>query len=197
MIRTHQWRKNSERGFTLVEMLVAVALFAIVMTVSVGSLLTLVDANKKAQALKSVMNNLNFALENMSRNIRVGTTYHCNTSATVPANIDTPNDCPSGGVLIGFEPTGGDPNDKSDQIVYRLNGNRLERSTDGGATFLSVTAEEVRITNLDFFVTGAEISGDTEQPRVVMVIQGVAGPTPALESEFNIQATVSQRLLDI
>ena len=55
------WRDFSCRdyrqqdGFTLIEMLVSIALFAIVMVVCVGALLSLVTANKKAQALESVM----------------------------------------------------------------------------------------------------------------------------------------------
>src|SRR3989344_8697452 len=56
---------SSLRGFTLVEMIVAIALFSIVMVVSVGALLALVTANRKAQALQSVMNNLNIALDGM------------------------------------------------------------------------------------------------------------------------------------
>jgi len=60
-----------KNGFTLIEMLVAVSLFVFVMLIGVGVLLSIIDANRKARALSSVMNNLNFALESMSRNIRV------------------------------------------------------------------------------------------------------------------------------
>ena len=45
---------TANSGFTLVEMIVAVALFAVVMLISVAALLSLVDANRKAQALQSV-----------------------------------------------------------------------------------------------------------------------------------------------
>ena len=137
------------RGFSLVEMLVAVALFSGVMLIAVGALLALVDANKKAQALNSVMNNLNFALENMSRNIRVGTTYHCEVTNNVPADVDVTKDCSNGGKLFAFESSSGNKGDKTDQIVYRITGTRIEKSENGGAsgTFINITAPEVSIDN--------------------------------------------------
>src|SRR3989338_2524865 len=54
---------RASRGFTLVELIVSIGLFAIVMLISVGALLALTGANRKAQALQSVMNNLNVALD--------------------------------------------------------------------------------------------------------------------------------------
>ena len=65
-------RKRDERGFSLVEMIVAVTLFAVVMLVSVGALLSLVNATRKARALESVMNNLNVTLDSMVRSLRMG-----------------------------------------------------------------------------------------------------------------------------
>ena len=60
-------------GFTLVEMLVSISVFLVVMLVAASSLLSIIDGNNKAQSLKSAINNLNFALEDMEKNIRVGT----------------------------------------------------------------------------------------------------------------------------
>ncbi|MBI3573842.1 type II secretion system protein [Candidatus Kaiserbacteria bacterium] len=100
-----------KRGFTLIEMMVAMSIFAIVMLVGVGALLSLVQANTRAQAINSVINNLNAAIENMSRTIRVGTVYHCETSPTPPsaATLATPQDCAAGGgVLFAFESSSGD-----------------------------------------------------------------------------------------
>src|SRR3989338_5348699 len=96
------YRLPAQRGFTLIEMIVAVALFAVVMLVSVGALLSLVGANRKAQALQSVMNNLNIALDGMVRSIRMGTSYRCASSAPSDPN------CQDGGQCFYFEPYGGD-----------------------------------------------------------------------------------------
>ena len=89
-------------GFTLVEMIVAVALFAVVMLVSVGALLSLTAANRKAQALQSVINNLNVALDGMVRSIRMGSDYHCGGGTYA-----LPQDCAVGGTALAFEAFGG------------------------------------------------------------------------------------------
>lgn len=195
----------NKKGFTLIELMVSITIFSIVMLISVGALLSIIDANRKAQSLKSVMNNLNFALESMSRNIRVGTNYHCKpydgiVPPSVPSNITSTSDCSGedGGVLFAFEGSNGDRSNPNDQIVYRLNGTHLERSTDSGATFTAVTAPEVQLSNFKFYVIGAAplTAGNTIQPRVVMTIQGMAG-VGVNQTEFNVQASVSQRLIDI
>ncbi len=191
------------RGFTLIEIMVAVSIFAIVMLVGVGALLTMVEVNKRAQNINSVMNNLNAAVEQMSRSIRVGSTYYCGDSSVPPSPLilSEPRDCAqSGGLLVAFEETGGDPDDINDQVVYRLNGTHLERSLESGAndTWVAITAPEVEITNFRFYVRGSTpySGGDLEQPRILMVIKGTAdvqgGPT-----EFTVQSSITQRLIDI
>jgi prepilin-type N-terminal cleavage/methylation domain-containing protein len=188
--------RRRRAGFSLVEMLVAVALFATVMLIGVGALLSLIDANRKAQSLNSVINNLNFALESMSRNMRVGTTYHCSVNNNVPPNIDSAKDCKNGGKLVGFEHSGGDPDNPNDQFVYRVNGTRLEMSKDSGALFIEITAPEVTIEDFSFYVDGTSTS-DNFQPRIVMTIQGSAGVDEKTKTEFNLQTMVSQRVLDL
>ena len=203
--------QNSKSGFSLLELLVATALFSFVMIISVTSLLTIIDGNRKAQALKLAMNNLNFALEGMSRTIRVGTSYHCSTAAgPVPSpppltTIQDPSDCSGGGRLFAFEKFGGNPSTGSDQYVYRfvedsedpaLARGWLERSTQGGAsgTFIPITAPEVDINTFVFYVDGEM---DLQQPRVIITLEGVAGKKARVETTFTLQTMVSQRILDL
>lgn len=184
------------RGFSIVEMLVATALFSIVMVIAVGSLLTMVDANRKAQSLKSVMNNLNFAMESMVRSARVGTSYHCENITSPPPDIATPKDCPDGGILFAFEPFDGNPGIPNDQEVYRLLDGRIERSMNSGSSFTPVTADEVQIDDLAFYVVGTT-PGDDFQPKAVITIRGSAGETERTRTEFALQMVASQRVFDI
>lgn len=173
-------------------MIVAIGLFSVVMVVAVGSLLSIVDANRKAQAQQILINNLNFALENMTRNIRVGTSYHCGSG--LPITI--PLDCSNGASAFAFETREGDPNSSSDQVVYRLQGTQIEKSADGGATFIGITAPEITIEGLSFYVDGAA-SGDGKQPKVLVVLYGKTGASPRTEVNFNLETLVSERLLDL
>ncbi len=196
----HKDRVKARRAFTLIEMMVAVSIFAIVMLVGVGALLSLIQANARAQAINSVMNNLNAALESMSRTIRVGTTYHCETSPVPPppSVLAMAKDCAGGGgVLLAFEGSNGNPNDANDQVVYRLNGKQLERSLLAGVngSFVALTAPEVSIDQFNFYVVGSA-PGDGVQPRVLVRIQGSA-QVPGGKTTFTVQASVVERLLDI
>ncbi len=203
-------RFNShETGFTLIEMLVSIALFAIVMVVCVGALLSLVVANKKAQALESVMNNLNISLDDMVRSIRAGSTFNCGSTA-VPNLGVTAADCTAGDTTFSFTPFGKDATVQNQRTVYRYISNCptpsggtvgcIERSLDGGADYDSLTAPEVSISAMEFYVVGtlAGSAGDHTQPRVIITISGTAGAGNVKTSTtFHLQATAMQRALDI
>jgi len=194
-------KKQNQHGFTLIEILVSVAIFSVVMLVGVGALLTISEANRKAQALQVVTNNLTFSLENMSRSIRIGTKYHCRTSVpgSVPGNIGTPQDCNSsgGGKYLAFEGFAGDSGTNADQIVYRIVGTQLERSLEGGAdnTFIALTSPEVVVDEFKIYVQGAP-RGDSRQPSVIIVLRGTAGASLRSTTKFNIQTSATQRIPD-
>ena len=185
---------KAQRAFTLIEMMVAVSIFAVVMLVGVGSLLALVQTNRRAQAINSVMNNLNAAVESMARTMRVGTTYHCELTNSQPGDFN-PKDCPGtsgqpGGLLLAFRSASEDKT-----IIYRKNGTQLERSLDAGAHWVALTAPDVSIDSFNFYVVGAP-AGDGIQPRILMRIKGSA-QVPGGLTTFTVQSSVVQRLLDI
>lgn len=75
MYHTH----NKQRGFTLIELIVSLGLFAVVVTTAVGALLILVSTNNQLQDEQAIMSNLSFALDSMVREIRTGTNYYCDS----------------------------------------------------------------------------------------------------------------------
>ncbi len=191
------------RAFTLIEMMVAVSIFAIAMLVGVGALLSLAAANKRAQAINAVMNNVNAAVEDMSRSMRTGSVYHCEIAIEPQyPPISATRNCAAApaGIFLAFEPSGGDTTTESNQIVYRLNGTSIQRSTQGGApgTWTAMTAPEVSIDAMTFYVVGAgrEVSGVQIQPRILISIRGSA-KIPGGTTNFTIQSAVTQRLLDV
>lgn len=178
-----------KKGFTLIELMVAVSIFIIVMTISMGAIIGVFDANRKSRSLKTVLNNLNLAVESMSKEIRFGKNYHCGASG----DLTTPQNCQNASgdhTLMSFL--------SSDnlQIIYRLNGNIIEKSIDGGGTYIAITAPEIVIDDLTFYTIGAGIS-DTLQPKVIIKIKSHAGATDKGRSDFTLQTLVSQRVLDI
>ncbi len=183
------------KGFTLIEILVSVAIFAIVMVISLGALLSMSESDRKAQTLKAVINNLNFSLDSMSRSIRTGQNYHCDASIVSPA-LTSPNDCASatsfayrsasGGTVIYkliSAPASTPAGDSTRTLCTQPTGvvGCVTRSTDSGVSYAPITAPEVVITNLQFIVKGS-LPANTDvcnvsnpcsiQPKVSILLSG-------------------------
>ncbi len=200
--------RPASSGFTLVEMIVAVALFAIVMLVCVGSLLSLVAANRKVHALQSVMNNLNVTLDGMTRAIRMGATFDGSGGCTSGLNG---KDCTGGGTVFSFQPYGTNPSMLNTAWIYKFDttgstcgDHALCRSINGGGTYSRITSTDVTIESVLFYVVGSKTGCDTAspctpiQPKVVIVIKGTAPVmNSSSKSTFHIQVTAVQRLLDL
>lgn len=71
---------SKKSGFTLIEIIVSLALFSVVVTIAVGALLILIASNRQLQNEQSVLSNLSFALDSMTREIRTGSNYYCAAS---------------------------------------------------------------------------------------------------------------------
>ena len=181
--------KNLKSGFTLVELLIAISLFIVVFTISLGALLSIFDANKRAQSSKTVVDNLNLSIENMARTARFGSNYYCGVSSITTAT----NNCPPGGNALSVTFAG-------NRIVYKWDGlgTPLQRSDQGGftGTYTDITSPETKITYLKFYVFGSSKS-DTNQPYIKVIIQGYVGDKPTTQSSFSIETLMSQRTLDI
>ncbi len=173
-------------------MIIAFGVFAAVMVIAAGSLVSLMDANRKTQAEKTVANNLHFALENMSRSLRMGRAYHCGSAGV----LSEPRDCPEiPESFLSFVSAEGD------MVAYQLAGTAIERavrraSESGPLVFMPLTAPEIQVERLQFFVDGAP-SADKRQPRALILAGGVIKGKGGIESRFDIETLVSQRLLDV
>ena len=191
-------------GFTLIEMMIATALFAIVMTIGIASLLSTNIAHKKNQTQRAIIDNLNFVMEDMSRNLRLGSNYRCADNDIPVSSEDSLNgpDCKAVSFERGLNPIIGDPND---QIVYDIvydNSNdryTMLKSQTGGQTFNDILPKEV---NLDpalsgFTITGADLDNtDGQQSLVVIRVVGTVSYRD-IETPFSLQTSVSQRAIEI
>lgn len=173
-----------KKGFTLIELMTAVSIFAVVMVISMGSILGIFDANRKSRSLKTVINNLNLAVESISKEMRFGKKFHCGSSGT----LELPQNCPNGDSFVSFKSTDGP------QITYRLNGQTIEKSVDN-SDYIALTAPELIIDELTFYVLGSA-EGDGYQPKVLMRVKAHAGSGRG-RSDFTLQTLISQRVLDL
>ena len=175
-------RLQGATGFTLVEMIIAVGIFSMIAVISTAATISIIDYNKKIRSSKEALENMNFALESMSRAIRYGKDFYCGDSDT--GFFDCPYTSP--GSTLSFT----DVYEK--RIKYFLNSstNRIDRLTDNGVDG-SITSEGVNVTSLKFVVRGSDITNN--QPMVQIMVSGsvIHGNTPP--SYFNLQTLVSSR----
>jgi prepilin-type N-terminal cleavage/methylation domain-containing protein len=193
-----------KRGFTLIEMLVSIGIFALVMVLALGSLLSVSAAERKAEAIKTVMDNLNFALDSISRSVRYGENYHCGIGSYGGGTI-TPLSCPNGGTSIVFLAYDGST------VFYNFETNAAtcgQSTATGGCItrkvitsqgadsgYQTITAPEVMVTNLMLYVKGAELN-DNLQPKVTITLNGYSTGANGLTTPFAIQTSVTQRIYD-
>src|SRR5690606_38615674 len=93
-------RKN-QHGFTLVEIMVSVSIFAIVMIVGMGALVNVTQSYQVSHKEKEVHDSLNFLLESITREVRLGRNHRIFTSLPGTAPYDAPGANGAGGA-IGF-----------------------------------------------------------------------------------------------
>ena len=199
---------NYKKGFTLVEMLVASAIFVVVMVAAVGALVTIINADNKAQSIKTVIDNVTSAVDDMARDIRSGTNYGClyppnpggnNSNSQWDTN---PSDCAGGSNAVEYSPNG----NANETIYYQFTTNPAPGSGGGNIqeecptqncpnipnTWQSITApiSVTNITNMTFYVTPGDA---TDQPRVLITATGLIPSKNGASTEFDLQTTASQR----
>ena len=174
---------SSQSGFSLIEMIVSLALFSVVVTIAVGALLALIATNRQLQAEQSVMTNLSFALDSMTREIRTGTSYFCDAqnnynaarkifrdgvNGTPATDVDSElgdetDDCVDGRNGrkihgIAFKESGDSITSAAgeDRILYFFDEdeNKIYRRVGAGQA-QSIVSSGIYINDAEFYVTGS------------------------------------------
>jgi prepilin-type N-terminal cleavage/methylation domain-containing protein len=179
-----------KRGFTLIEMLISVALFAIVMVSVSAAYLNLVNLDKQARATNDVVSNLSFALDSISRGIRTGSRFQCGGPGGGNCPLNTPSSEFTFYTSDGVETT------------YLLNTSTHQIGQCTGsvcnpsiATYF--TDPRITVSTLSFYVTGVG-TGDNLQPQVVFTIRGtIPSALKGNTTPFTIQTTATERGIDI
>lgn len=210
--------KNTDiRGFTLIEVMVSISIFTSVMILAIGGLLTANKEYKRAGLVRASMDTMGYIMEDISRNIRLGSNIRCEEGFSFPEGDEYPGsfsatmstedtvanpdscDTSDGNWGITLEPLNGDPTTPSDQLSYRIVRKGEEamiyKSSDGGENYYPLTPNSI---NIDPYSSGFRIFGTGDeglQPQVVLSFSGSVTYKDTV-TPFNFQTTVSQRFLD-
>lgn len=211
-------RQTNKKGFTLVEMLVAVFLFTIVMLVSITAVLALIDVNKKNQSTQAVVNNLTLVVNSIVKSMAVSMGYYCGPAPATYNGAVGLNCSSSPGTYITFTTPANSAGSPISIVRYKFEPGgggipgKILRSVstipNSIADYIPITSPEIDVKSLKFYVYDTDLLSTTsnciagalgcnvKQPRVVMIVQGIAGTKNNTKTQFNIQTTVSQRKLD-
>ncbi len=170
---------NNSKGQSLIELIVAIGLFGVAVTIGLGLILILIRAQTKAANIRATLDGIGFSMEIMTKEIRTGYSY---SAPYLGANE--------------FSFT----NSVGDIITYRSESNRLERSCagtcggGGSVGFLPVTSPDISVYRLAFYLHGEATLPDKEQPWVIIVMGVKAGDKDI--TQVNLEATITQRRID-
>jgi len=168
------------RGYTLIEILVAISIFFVVIAAPSGFFVSALKGQQKALASQELLDNVSYALEYMSRSLRMAKKDDNKLNyATTTQGIKFRN-----------------YQDKYQE--FYLEDGRIKEDKTGYAQPLFLTSNDIEISKFEISIKG-ETQEDIIQPRVTLLLEAI-GNRPAIASlqpVIRIQTTISQRNLDV
>ena len=174
-------QSTHEKGFTLVEVMVAISIFAIIVSVGIGALFNMSQAYAYSRAQQRITDQLNFVLENMMRELRTGSNYTCGSG--ISGQAPTGSDCTNAGQILF---TSNEIQTGATEIWYGIQNNEFSKIADAGAPEALLSNE---IEDLEFNVT---VYGNSGQPVVTVSLSGSITVRQQTD-DFIIQMAVTQR----
>lgn len=156
-----------KKGFTIIELMVAMTIFIVVISISSGVFINSLKTQRAVLALMAANDNASLTIEQISREIRTGSEFQTNAN----------------GDRLDFISAGGNP------VFYQLQNGAIIRNGE------AITAGNVKIEYLLFKLRG-EVPDDRKSTRVTINL-GVNAVGKGLTGFItNIQTTIAVRGLD-
>lgn len=158
---------KDKKGFTLVELIVGVAIFSLVIMVAVSLFTAVLRSQRKSIAIQNIQDNGRYLIGFVAKEIRMSEIRISDGETSI---------------LYIYHPEHGD-------ITYEFTGTQITRNNE------PINSDEVEVQGT-FHVDGRS-GGDEEQPRVTIVMRmRTIGTKVEEQARINLQTTLSQRELD-
>lgn len=173
-----------QKGFTLVEVMVAVAVFAIIMLATVDIMLIVLRSQEETTRIQAIQDNARFSLELITKEMRTGSRYQIGKV------------CTTDGSEIHFIGNSGqdrvyylDPNGSG--RIYRAISAITNLSQCRGREndqFNELTGDQTLVERLQFYLYGEQIAGDGQAMAII---------TLKIRPDLNVETAIVQRVRDL
>ncbi|MBI2577608.1 MAG: prepilin-type N-terminal cleavage/methylation domain-containing protein [Candidatus Wildermuthbacteria bacterium] len=180
--------RRKEKGFTIVEIVVAVSVFSILVMIVFGLIVAAIREQRRHYASQDAFGQLGYALEYMSRTLRMGQKDLTGVCIGAKENYELTH-VDKGVKFINFE-------GECHEFFWDTASGRLKEVRAGEVGF--ITSDTIDVLNFTVKLQNQSQSADSKQPFVTLLVK-VKGKGGEVEERFEatIQTSLSQRNLDI
>ncbi|MDO8664515.1 MAG: type II secretion system protein [Candidatus Liptonbacteria bacterium] len=158
------------RGFVLIELIVALGIFSIIMAITAGGFVRFLKTQRQTSAFAFVNNTLGVVLEQMAKEIRTGKNFSINSAS-----------------CLSFV------NSKNANVAYYPENSIIKRGQNCSSG-QGITGNKIFVGYLTFIVSNNQ-SGSSYPPRITILIGANPNNEYAPIYTVNLQTTVSSRRL--
>lgn len=182
-LKAKSHKLKASGGYSLIELMVAIGVFAMVATMLSGTFIISLRGQGKSATAQNVADNTRYATEVMAKEIRMGmikTTegYVLNSPSDVQFRSNMPN---RNGATVRFYLDGA-----SSQVMF-------DDDISDALAPEPITASSIAISALTFDVSGVS---SMSQPRITIVMRATsAGTAEDVATRIDLQTTISPRSL--
>ena len=174
-------KDGAQKGFTLIEMIVAIALFSVVTVVGLGVMADTYNTSRLEKQSSSRLFAIERSLDIMAREMQAGRNFVCGGVGDCDWGTSVVFDNKDGqSVRYYYDTSGADP--------------VLKRVVGGVTSEMIVGGGPVEFTGFSFFVSGTGVD-DNIQPRIRVVVQGDIKESSEVQP-FGLDMFISQRDID-
>lgn len=163
--------RSSEKGFTVVEVLVTSLIFSIIAITVSAIFIQIISLERRAFSIQKIQDNSLLVLEEMSRDVRVSRISDQESLNCTATSITM------------VHPLKG-------TVVYQLVGGVIQKS-EGGGGYVDISSSDVNFTRMNFCISGSLVN-DNKSPRVT-VVTTIKNRTGREVLQIDLQTTLTSR----